>query len=88
MDSPYREQSGEWSWKRKQYPAEELSRHKVKVIFNNINGSAEVGNNEFVIVPNMKDGGFSLGEEGELSLSTGRDTTLSKTLIYSLVSVF
>lgn len=52
MDSPYREQSGEWLWKIKQYPVEELTRHKVKVIFTNIKGCAEVGNNEFVIVPN------------------------------------
>lgn len=79
MDSPYREQSGQWLWKIKQYPAEELTRHKVRVIFSNIKGCAEVGNNEFVIVPNRKGGGFSPADQGELSLLAGRDATVSKT---------
>lgn len=79
MDSPYREQSGEWLWEIKQYPAEELTRYKVKVIFSNIKGCAEVGNNEFVIVPNRKGGRFSPADQGKLSLLAGRDATLSKT---------
>lgn len=71
-----------------EYPAQELIKCKVKVIFSNIKGCAEVGNNEFVIIPKRNDVGFSLGYQGELPLSIEEMPPCLRPIICLLVSVF
>lgn len=51
----------------------------MNIVFRNIEGSAEVGNNEFIIVPSRKEIDFLVCEQEELSLLIGRSALLSKT---------
>lgn len=51
----------------------------MNIVLKKTEGSAEVGNNEFVIVPDRKEVDFTVCWQEELSLLIGRDASLSKT---------